>query len=112
VGVQDHCPVGYAFWSKVDNTLRVLRIGVKPDYRGRGIGTLLLQTVVIAARQKNIPKVVIPVPESLCCPGSQYDISQWLIWQNFRATEILKDAVTVCGTLEDVYLFTFNIKGT
>jgi GNAT superfamily N-acetyltransferase len=110
VGTWYNTPVGFVLWSYRAQCVSVLRIGVKPEYRNKGVGTTLLQTAVIAARQCKAMSVDILVPESLCCPGSPGDVSQWLIAQNFRAKEILKDVAVYCGNPEDAYLFSFPIR--
>ena len=106
-------PVGFIVWQKAaysgDGTdefvAEIERIAVKPAFRRRGAGSLLLRDATVAAHTVGLHKLMLIVPESLCFPGHPNDVSEWLLHRNFRATGILGQHFDSYGTKEDAFVF-------
>ncbi len=105
------CPTGFIIWKRDSISLPIIRFAVKPTYRNQGTGLQLLKAVCLGARQLAIPRIVIPVPESLCCPGEPRDVSHWLLKRGFKLNgnhSILKEGAICFGQVEDAFLFTLE----
>ena len=78
--------VGFIIWKQTDST-DIWRFAVKPNYRGRGIGTSLIKAVRNYAIKNKSTLVILPVPEILCYTT---DTGRWLNKQGFKASGIIK----------------------
>jgi len=111
VGTYFSNPVGFVVWERLDNSINVIRLGVKNIYRCSGIGTKLLRAVEESAYHLKIYRVTFLVPESLCCPGDSMDVSRWLLKRGARALSIVENTSVQTGKDEDAFLFSLNVKG-
>lgn len=113
VGTSYGCPTGFVVWEQNNDFLQINRLAVKPTYRNQGTGLQLLKAVCLGARQLLLNRVVIAVPESLCCPGNSRDISRWLLKRGFKIngkSGVLKDFTVCFGQVEDAFLFTLAVE--
>jgi GNAT superfamily N-acetyltransferase len=108
VGTIQGIPVGFIMWR--GNT--VVRLGVKSTYRKFGIGSKLLYLVENTLLQLGEKIITIKVPESLCCPGKQIDVSSWLRRRGFFAEKLESNATVFCGIPEDLICFSKNVSET
>jgi ribosomal protein S18 acetylase RimI-like enzyme len=74
----------------------VFGVGLLPQYRGRGIGTLLTQTAVEAARRFDLHRIELTVRESNTSAINIYKKA------GFEVEGIQRHALLVDGTYEDV----------
>lgn len=56
--------IGYAGMWIVLNEAHVTNVGVLPEYRGMGVGELLMRTLIAAAKTKNADKMTLEVRKS------------------------------------------------
>lgn len=99
-------PVGFVIWKGEKALDCILRLAVKPQNRGRGIGTMLLDRVFSAARVKRFREISTVVPEIHCLPGHPDDVSQWLLAYGFLARPpIIKEYAQMYGELVDGFQF-------
>jgi len=60
----DNKTVGYAGMWIILNEAHVTNVGVLPEYRGMGIGELLMRTLMAIAKSKNADKMTLEVRKS------------------------------------------------
>lgn len=109
IAVGHKVPIGFVVWSEApkasDHTADVERLAVKPAFRKRGAGTMLLRDVITQARILDLTQLRLVVPESLCFPGHPDDVSEWLRVRQFSAVRIIKDHFEAYGYKEDAFVF-------
>lgn len=99
-------PVAFIVTLLHEDEIVILRLGVRPDWRGYGIGTKLFDRVKDNAAANKCSRLVITVPEILCLPGHPDDVSQWLSSYGFRTEcPIVKDFSYMYGQWVDGYRF-------
>ena len=100
--------VGFAMWS-IDFEQKfshLLRLGVLPDFRGRGIGRVLVHKCAQHSHENQCEKIKIVVPHVNCCPGDPDDVSTFLGKVEFHATgEIIHNWRVMYGDDIDGYIF-------
>ncbi len=101
IGTYRAIPVGVIVWTS--NILA--RIGVKPSFRGNGVGTQLIHALELAEMQKGTKTIITFITESLCCPGHKLDVSRWFVTRGYRGKGIAHDKGLFCGMREDEYIF-------
>lgn len=107
-------PIGVCVWQKkpAKKEGELLRLAVKPAYRNLGVGSLLLCTVELEAKDNDLESMVIIVPEIKCFSGHPDDVSQWLLDHKYRAvTPILKDHFSMYGSRCDGFKFMHVFMG-
>ena len=60
-----------------------------------------MDAVEVILAQQGIKELRFPVTESLCQPGTSYDVSCWLTTRGYRATSLIKGTGLYCGMKED-----------
>jgi GNAT superfamily N-acetyltransferase len=78
------------------------KIAVKPQYRRKGVGTLLLQAVTDFARSVNAVEIRLLVPETICYSDG---VAKFLASIGMQCTECFKDQFEFGGEIEDGLLF-------
>jgi ribosomal protein S18 acetylase RimI-like enzyme len=96
--------VGFVLAEQIE-TLMILRLCVRPNYRHHGVGTKLMDKMASLARDLHVSTMSIIIPEIHCLPGDPDDVSLWLKWRGFRATKILKDGFYMYGDKIDGFKF-------
>ncbi len=110
VGTLERTPVGFVLWEVTDK-LTITRIGVKPAYRHRGIGTALINAVRVWAQVHQQPAIYMEVPESLCDPRMPtLDVTGWLLKLKFRGMGLAQRKAVFCGQPEDAFLFARRLE--
>jgi len=102
-------PIGFVVWKtgayKKEPVARIERLAVKPAFRGKGAGTMLLRDTTIAARTAGLTQLMLLVPERLCFPGHKDDVSQWLLKHSLHAVGTKSNHFESYGQKEDAYIF-------
>ena len=96
--------VGLALAEQADS-LMILRLCVRPNFRHNGVGSALMAKMVSLAEDLHVNTLSITIPEIHCLPGDPDDVSLWLKWKEFRATKILKDIYYMYGDTIDGFKF-------
>ncbi len=104
IGTYQGTPVGFIVWLTASKSI-ITRLGVKPNFRNKGVGTQLLSAVEVILGQQNIKELLFPITESLCQPGSPKDISKWLINRGYLAGSLLRGTGRYYGEIEDEIIF-------
>jgi hypothetical protein len=104
-------PCGFAVWNSEDfEVARIIRLGVVPASRKKGLGTLLLNKVKHYSQIKQIDKLQVIVPDIHCQPGDPDDVSGFLSKSLFHTTgEVIHDFRYMYGDWRDGYVFERNI---
>ena len=103
-------PIGFAVFTKNEDSIEVVKLAVKPAYRRKGVSLLLLNAGVDYATSRNIGKLSIIVPESTVYPGER-NTSDWLASVGFQAEKpFLKNHFTSYGEPEDGVSFTMPTR--
>jgi N-acetylglutamate synthase-like GNAT family acetyltransferase len=105
IGTYKGLPVGFVVWFGGTKEGLITRLGVKPVYQQKGVGTQLLDAVEVILSQQGIKEVHFPVTESLCTPGQPYDVSRWLTKRKYRASGLIRGSGIYCGVKEDEIIF-------
>lgn len=85
------------------------KLAVKPAYRRRYIGSMLLQSVGAYCRDFDFTRVETLIPESLCVPGPRR-VSGWMTKMGFRADRVVKNTFYNYGEIEDGYEFYYDLR--
>lgn len=103
--------IGFAVWWNLDeDSIEIMRLGVHPYYRRKGVGSLLLAKILSDTRHLGASTIQLTAPSVHCCPGDKDDISEFLISSGFKATgEIIEDFKVMYGDLVDGYIFKMRI---
>jgi GNAT superfamily N-acetyltransferase len=96
--------VGFALAEQAD-TLLIMRLCVRPNFRHHGVGTALVDKMVGLAQDLHVTTLSITIPEIHCLPGDPDDVSLWLKWKGFRATKVLRDIYYMYGDKIDGFRF-------
>ncbi len=112
IGTYKGLPVGFIVWFSGTRDGLITRLGVKPTYRKRSVGSQLLAAVEVILIQQNIKEVRFPITESLCHPGMTYDVSRWLTTRDYKATTLMHGTGLYCGEKEDEIVFQKFLEGT
>lgn len=105
IGTYKSMPVGFIVWFGGAQEGLITRLGVKPTYRKKGVGSQLLLAVEVILTQQGIKEVHFPIPESLCQPGTEYDVSKWLTTRKYKAGSLMHGTGVYCGVKEDEIVF-------
>ena len=104
-------PIGFGVWQLLDGDFHILRLGTVKPYRRRGIGHLIVDTIVKDAKKKDIKIIKITVPELHCQPGDPDDVSAFLAKMGFKATgRIYTDWKFMFGQYRDGYEFELRLE--
>lgn len=101
IGTYQGLPVGFIVWFNDGKRGIITRLGVKPAYRQKGVGSQLLKAVEVILIQQGVKELLFSVTESLCRPGEPYDVSKWIIEQGYRVNGLIKGTGLYCGVKED-----------
>jgi GNAT superfamily N-acetyltransferase len=96
--------VGFAL-AEQSESLLIMRLCVRPNYRHNGVGSKLMDKMVSLAHDLHVPTLSITIPEIHCFPGDPDDVSLWLKWKGFRATKVLKNIYYMYGDTIDGFRF-------
>jgi GNAT superfamily N-acetyltransferase len=78
--------VGFAACIILSDGVAIEKIGVRPDFRLRGVSKDLLLTAHLRSQLQEWSHVLsITIPETFLCPGQPDDISGWVKAVRFRA---------------------------
>lgn len=104
--------IGFAVWLNLDKeTIEIMRLGVHPDYRRRGIGSLLLSKIMADAQHQQAKTLRITAPDIHCEPGHPDDVSDFLINSGFKTTgEVVSDFKRMYGDMVEGYIFEMRLK--
>lgn len=103
--------VGFAIWRMEPDEAVLLRLGVRPDNRKKGVGAALLERVVKYARSSGAKRVSLLVPEIHCFPGHPDDVSQWLLNRKFRSGgSIVREHAFMYGQWVDGFRFVLPVE--
>jgi len=103
-------PIGFGVWQKHEGDFLVLRIGVHKEYRRKGIGQLIVDTIQNDASKKGIKLITITVPDLHCTPGDPDDVSKFLLATGFRPSgKIIHNFKRMYGQDRDGYVFEMKI---
>ena len=90
-----------------DSYVQVTRLGVHPEYRDRGFGSMLVKNVETAARRMKADKVSFLVPEIHCCPGDPDDVTHFLNFNGYYASGVIEyNYKRMYGRVIDAFYFT------
>ena len=107
-------PVGVVVFEIINTRkqqcVRMDKIAVKPGFRRRGIGAMLVDEVRKTAMYSGLLYVEMTVPESLCVPNTPRDITGFLSKAGFRGFGIKQNAFADLGQSEDGFIFRLEIK--
>lgn len=96
--------VGFAVFKRDEEDHRathLMKLGVKPEFRNRGIGRELLKSVIQFARLINQQTLFTIIPEYMVNPEDPYDASVWLSKMGFRAVvPLVPEFCTHLGELQ------------
>ena len=101
-------PVAVCVWQKKPAVKEgeILRLATKKKHRNLGAGSYLLKAAERGAKDYELDKVTIVVPEINCFPGHADDVSQWLLKREFQAVPpILKNRFYMYGQRCDGFKF-------
>lgn len=105
--------VGFAVFKRDEedrSATHLIKLGVKPDYRNRGIGRELLKSVIQFACLIDQKTLYSLVPEYMVHPDDPYDASVWLSKMGFRAVlPMVPDYCTHLGTRQDAVRFVLKL---
>ena len=103
-------PVGFVVYRINEGDVDILRLGVKPSQRGKGIGGALLDSVLSYARAERCLRMTMTVAEIYCLPGHPDDVSQWLSQYGFRTVlPVAKDYAFMYGDWVDGFCFVYTL---
>lgn len=103
-------PAGFAVWQKHDGDYLLLRLGVVPEFKRRGVGSLLFSTIVTDARKKGIDTIWATIPDCHALPGDPDDASAWLLKMGFRATgKIIEEYKFMYGRMREGIEFRYHV---
>ena len=74
--------VGAVVFSRVDNSVHILKLAVKVTHRKAQVSRMLLRAVVTFAHSKGVSRLFFIVPESMIYPGPTY-MAQWALKVGF-----------------------------
>jgi len=100
-------PLGFAMWSAdLEHVGQLHRLGVLPQFRRKGLGTLLLAACNSHCRENQCDVLRTIVPSLHCQPGDPDDVSVFLTRTGFRATgKVLHSYRIMYGDEVDGYEF-------
>ena len=103
-------PIGFGVWKFHEGDYLILRVGTVKPYRRKGIGKLIVDTILKDANKKGIKVVKITAPDLQCRPGDPDDVSAFLIACGFKANgKILTDWKFMFGKYRDGYEFEMRL---
>jgi len=116
VAIKEAQPIGFAVWEDSPkgyaDAVKLLRLGVKPAYRGLGAGMQLLDYVLDYAEDSSFKRFLTIVPEIYCLPGHPDDVSEWLLHRGLHAVPpIVKEHAYMYGEWVDGFIFTTSLTG-
>jgi len=97
----------YVYWAKPSevDTLRLLRLGVHPDYRTQGIGTMLIDNAKAKADSFGMMEVDILIPEYYLDPDEDRGINQFVDTAGLMVIEHQQEAFYHYGRSYDGILY-------
>jgi GNAT superfamily N-acetyltransferase len=96
-----------------DDTLEIVKIAVKHEFRRQGIGRTLIHNCLQYAKDTNLPTVSMIVPESLLRPGDPDDISGWALAVGFEPMiPLLRERFEMYGKPEDGVRFILSTRSS
>lgn len=112
-------PIGMCVWERQafklpdfkskEVTLHIYKVCVRPEFRKQGIGRYLIAHAHEEANKLDCAYMSISVPEYLCTPSNEGDISGWLAKLKFKATIILPAKIQLYGESYDQFLFIYRV---
>jgi GNAT superfamily N-acetyltransferase len=108
-------PVAFAvfaiFEQRYGKVTHFFKLGVKPNFRKRGISRLLVNEVIRCSNEVGAKYIEAVIPESICDPANPLCISPWLSKVGFKAElPILKDYIANFGMVEDAFRFQHQLR--
>lgn len=93
------------------NAVWIVKLGVKPEFRLRGMGSSLLDRVVDFAAYNQADKILTITPETDCYTRIlNFDLNDWLQTRKFRAQGLIHNCFTEYGEQTDGVLWQRNLK--
>lgn len=86
------------------------KLAVKPTYRQKGIGTLLLSKAWERAVHLGLLKIIITVSETMCDPNRSFNSATWLTKMQFKGVGVVQQFVKLYGQYEDGYKFELEVR--
>lgn len=104
-------PIGFSvFLLKADEPVVVLpKLGVKPTYRGKGVGRALLKEALVFARQVDARTIETIIPESLLRPGEPAFVGDWMTKMGWRPDGLVREFFPSMGEKEDGVRFIISM---
>lgn len=96
--------IGYSVFGRdaaKDNTVRIMKLGVRPGYRNQGVGKQLLLSTLVMCKGFEVEAWLM---EDEVYRGA----GQWLLKNNFRAFDVKRDVCTGLNGNEDAIIFRYH----
>jgi [ribosomal protein S18]-alanine N-acetyltransferase len=74
VAVCEETVIGYVCMMSLFEEAQIMDIAVAPEYRGRGIGRMLMEQAIVIAREKGAEQLVLEVRESNVAAITLYEL--------------------------------------
>lgn len=94
-----------------DGDFTILKVGVKKNYRNKGIGRHLVNHIKRVADGVKATSVLAISPESSCLPPGN-NAGSWMRKLGFKGKGIIPGCFIDCGDAEDGYLFELPLRET
>ena len=106
-------PIGMAVFMLAESEdgkqfIHLAKVAVKPAYRKRGVGSLLMRSIDEFGLHAGAGWAWLTVPESIC-HGAR-SIAGWMAKVGFKAQAVHKDCFQSFGQSEDGYLFQYPLR--
>lgn len=106
-----HCAYSLCEDNRADNVMTIHRLGVVPNFRGRGVGGLLLHRLEYKAVVQHMKSIEIPLPETSCQGHDDpYDVTGWLQKRGYRCVRTQENLFLAYGRHVDGYIFGKSIQ--
>lgn len=104
-------PIGFAVYlfNEEKGVAQFPKIGVKPTFRRRGVGRMLLRDGIKFATTMGAPLIETVLPESILRPNEPNFVGEWMTKMGWKATGIERDFYPMMGQKEDGIRFILKL---
>jgi len=98
-------PTGFIVWTETAKSHgRIKRLGVRPMFRGKGVGSKLVEAVETSVLHNGGTEIFVDVTESICYQdGAQ--LTAWLRHREYLAAAIMSEGGVYNNQIEDLVVF-------